>query len=328
MHVTILKLFPINFTFCSIGLTLCKIKKMRVLITGATGLVGNELMTLLEKNGIEIHYLSTSKSKIISGTKAKGFYWNLQNATIDESCLEGVDTIIHLAGATVSKRWTAACKQEIIESRVLSTRLLFNAVKNHPNQVKQIVSASAIGIYPDSLTAFYTEDDKAVDNSFLGQVVFKWEESVDAFKRLNIKVCKIRIGLVLSNKGGALLEMVKPVKLGFGSPFGTGKQMQSWIHVTDLAAIFVFASQNQLEGVYNAVAPHPVSNTELTKAIAKAVKKPLFMPNIPRFAMRMILGEMHELLFSSQKVSAQKIQQAGFQFQYSTVDKALENLLT
>lgn len=301
---------------------------MRVLITGATGLIGNELMKLLRQQGVEIHYLTTSQKKVNSGSMEKGFLWNPQYGTIDEACLEGVDAIIHLAGATVSKRWTKTYKQEIIESRTLSTHLLFNAVKNYPNQVKQIVSASAIGIYPDSLTAVYSEDEKAVDNGFLGQVVYKWEESVDAFYRLNLNVCKIRIGLVFSNKGGALQEMVKPIKLGLGSPFGSGKQMQSWIHISDLAAIFAFATQKQLKGVYNAVAPHPVSNTELTKAIAKVVKKPLFMPNIPRFAMQILLGEMHELLFSSQKVSAQKIQQAGFQFQYSTVDKALENLLT
>lgn len=300
---------------------------MRVLITGATGLVGKELVSLLEDKGIEIHYLSTSKSKIISGTKAKGFYWNLQNATMDESCLEGVDTIIHLAGATVSKRWTVEYKQEIIESRVLSTQLLFNAVKNHPNNVTQIISASAIGIYPSSFTTFYTENEKEVDCGFLGQVVYKWEESVDAFKRLNLKVCKIRIGLVLSNKGGALQEMVKPIKLGLGSSFGLGKQIQSWIHVDDLASIFLFALDQKLEGVYNAVAPHPVSNSELVKTIANVVKKTLFLPNIPRFVMRMMLGEMHELLFSSQKVSAQKIQQIGFKFQFSTLDKALENLL-
>jgi uncharacterized protein (TIGR01777 family) len=296
---------------------------MRVLITGATGLVGKELVSLLEDKGIEIHYLSTSKSKIISGTKAKGFYWNLQNATMDESCLEGVDTIIHLAGATVSKRWTVEYKQEIIESRVLSTQLLFNAVKNHPNNVTQIISASAIGIYPSSFTTFYTENEKEVDCGFLGQVVYKWEESVDAFKRLNLKVCKIRIGLVLSNKGGALQEMVKPIKLGLGSPFGSGKQIQSWIHVDDLASIFLFALDQKLEGVYNDVA----RNSELVKTIANVVKKTLFLPNIPRFVMRMMLGEMHELLFFSQKVSAQKIQQIGFKFQFSTLDKALENLL-
>ena len=300
---------------------------MKILITGATGLVGKELIALLLENGNEIHYLTTSKSKIESKPHYQGFYWNPEQSFIDENCLLGVDAIIHLAGATVSKRWTTNYKQEIIESRTLSSNLLYTCLKNHPNQVKQIVSASAIGIYPDSLTQIYTEDNKSVDDSFLGQVVVKWEESVDVFSRLNIKVCKLRTGLVLAKKGGALTEMLKPIKMGLGSPFGSGKQVQSWIHVEDLAKMYLFAIQNQWEGTFNAVAPNPVTNTELTKAIAKTINKPLFMPNIPKFAMKLVLGEMHQLLFSSQNVSSEKAEKNGFQFRYRDLTKTLDNLL-
>ena len=300
---------------------------MKILITGATGLVGKELIALLLENGNEIHYLTTSQSKIESKPHFQGFYWNPEQSFIDENCLMGVDAIIHLAGATVSKRWTTNYKEEIIESRTLSSNLLYTCLKNHPNQVKQIVSASAIGIYPDSLSQIYTEETKSVDAGFLGQVVVKWEESVDVFSRLNLKVCKLRIGLVLSNKGGALSEMIKPIKLGIGSPFGSGKQVQSWIHIHDLAAMFYFAIQNQWEGTFNAVAPNPVTNTELTKAIAKTVGKPVFMPNIPKFVMSLVLGEMHQLLFSSQNVSSKKIQDKQFQFQYKELEMALKNLL-
>jgi len=240
----------------------------------------------------------------------------------------GVDAIIHLAGATVSKRWTTNYKQEIIESRTLSSNLLYTCLKNHPNQVKQIVSASAIGIYPDSLNLIYTEENKSIDDGFLGHVVMKWEESVDVFSRLNVKVCKLRTGLVLSKKGGALTEMIKPIKIGLGSPFGSGKQVQSWIHVEDLAAMYFFAVQNQWEGVFNAVAPNPVTNAELTKAIAKTINKPLFMPNIPKFAMKLVLGEMHELLFSSQNVNSAKAEKNGFQFRYRDLAKTLDNLLS
>lgn len=301
---------------------------MKILITGATGLVGTELVALLLENGIKIHYLTTSKTKIESKPHYQGFYWNPEKSFIDENCLMGVDVIIHLAGATVSKRWTTNYKQEIIESRTLSSNLLYSCLKNHPNQVKQIVSASAIGIYPDSLTEIYSEENKSVDDSFLGQVVVKWEESVDVFSRLNLKVCKLRIGLVLSDKGGALSEMVKPIKLGFGSPFGSGKQVQSWIHIHDLASMFYFAIKNQWEGPFNAVAPNPVTNAELTKAIAKTFNKPLFMPNIPKFAMKLILGEMHQLLFLSQNVSSAKAEKNGFQFRYRDLAKTLDNLLT
>lgn len=299
---------------------------MKVLITGATGLVGNELVSLLLQNGVSIHYLSTSKKKIENEPNYKGFFWNPEQGLIDENCLMGVDAIIHLAGATISKRWTNAYKQEIIESRIVSSSLLFKALKNNPHQVKQIVSASGVAIYPNSDTKVYTEDSNEIDNGFLGTVVVKWEESVDKFKLLNIKVCKLRTALVLSNKGGALMEMIKPIRWGLGAAFGTGKQIQSWIHVHDLAALYLFAVENAWDGVYNAAAPNPVSNEEFTKAIATVLKKPLFLPNIPQFVMKFFLGEMHELLFENKNVSSQKAIGSGFIFKYKTVDKALENL--
>lgn len=299
---------------------------MKVLITGATGLVGNELVSLLLQNGVSIHYLSTSKKKIENELNYKGFFWNPEQGLIDENCLMGVDAIIHLAGATISKRWTKAYKQEIIESRLVSSNLLFKALKNNPHQVKQIVSASGVAIYPNSDTKVYTEDSNEIDDGFLGTVVVKWEESVDKFKLLNIKVCKLRTALVLSNKGGALMEMIKPIRWGLGAAFGTGKQTQSWIHVHDLAALYLFAVQNAWDGVYNAAAPNPVSNEEFTKAIAVVLKKPLFLPNIPQFLMKFFLGEMHELLFENKNVSSQKAIDSGFIFKYKTIDKALGSL--
>ena len=299
---------------------------MKVLITGATGLVGNELVSLLLQNGVNIHYLSTSKRKIENEPNYKGFYWNPTQGIIDENCLMGVDAIIHLAGATISKRWTNTYKQEIIESRIVSSNLLFSALKNNPHQVKQIVAASGTAIYPNSKTAVYDENSKAIDAGFLGTVVLKWEESVDKFQLLGINVCKLRTGMVLSNKGGALVEMVKPIKMGFGAAFGTGKQIQSWIHIHDLAALYWFAVQNNWQGVFNAVAPKPVSNEVLTKAIAAVLQKPLIMPNIPQFMMRFLLGEMHQLLFENKNISSQKAIDNGFVFKYKTIDKALENL--
>lgn len=300
---------------------------MRILITGATGLIGTEIVSLLLQNGFSVHYLTTSKRKIDNQLNYKGFFWNPEQGIIDENCLMGVDAIIHLAGASISKKWTKAYKQEIIESRIFSSNALFKALKENPNQVKQIVSASGTAIYPNSSTKIYTEESTAIEDDFLGNVVLKWEESVDKFQLLNIKVCKLRTGIVLSNKGGALMEMIKPIKLGLGSPFGDGKQMQSWIHLHDLAAMYFFAIQNTWEGVYNAVAPNPVSNEMLTKTIAKLLNKPLFMPNIPEFVMSLLLGEMHELLFTDKNISAQKALDSGFTFQYPTAEKALENIL-
>jgi uncharacterized protein (TIGR01777 family) len=189
------------------------------------------------------------------------------------------------------------------------------------------VSASAIGIYPDSLTNIYHESDLDIDVSFLGNEVKLWENEVNQFEKLNINVAKIRIGIVLAKMGGALQEMVKPIKMGFGAAMGSGKQMQSWIHVHDLVSMYSFVIENQLEGVYNAISPYPVSNTELTKVIAATIKKPLFLPNIPQFVMKLILGEMHQILFSSQHVSCRKLLDFKYQFKFASLDKALHNLL-
>ncbi|MCD8529490.1 MAG: TIGR01777 family oxidoreductase [Flavobacterium sp.] len=300
---------------------------MTVLITGATGLVGQELVSLLLQNGFTVHYLSTSKSKLVSQNNYKGFYWNPKTSEIDLNALTDVEVIVHLAGASVAKKWTPSYKQEIIESRVLSTRLLYKTLQKNLHQVKQIVSASAIGIYPNDLSYIYHETDNKVDNSFLGNVVQQWEEEVNQFEKLQIKVAKIRIGIVLAKNGGALQEMVKPIKIGVGAAFGSGLQYQSWIHIQDLIAIFQFVIQNQLSGVFNGVAPYPVTNSELTKAIAKTLGKPLFLPNIPQFVMKIMLGEMHHILFSSQHVSCRKLLDLKYQFKFASLDKALNDLL-
>jgi uncharacterized protein (TIGR01777 family) len=300
---------------------------MTILITGATGLVGQELVGLLLQNGHSVHYLSTSKRKLVTNENYKGFYWNPKTAEIDTHSLSNVDVIVHLAGASVAKKWTSAYKEEIIESRLLSTRLLFQTLQKTPNQVKQIVSASAIGLYPNSLSNIYHETDLDVDVSFLGNVVKQWENEVSQFAKLELIVSKIRIGIVLAKNGGALQEMAKPIKMGVGAAFGSGNQYQSWIHIHDLASIFYHVIKNKLPGIYNGVSPYPVTNSELTKAIAKTLKKPLFLPNIPQFMIKLILGEMHQILFSSQNVSCRKLLDENFQFKFSSLDKALNDLL-
>ena len=297
---------------------------MRILITGATGLIGSKIVKQCHANNISVNYLTTSKSKLETDSNYQGFYWNPSKNEIDATCLNGVDAIIHLVGASISKRWTESYKKTILLSRVQTSQLLFDTLKNNPNQVKHIVSASAIGIYPNSLTNYYTEDYKEVSTSFLGQVVEQWEQVVDAFSTLNIMVSKVRIGLVLSAKGGALPEMAKPIKFGAGAAFGSGKQWQSWIHITDLANLFLHVLVNKLEGVYNGVAPNPETNLQLTKSIARQLKMPLFLPNIPKSFMKLILGEMHILLFESQRVSSKKIEDTGFSFEHYNLQSALQ----
>lgn len=300
---------------------------MRVLITGATGLVGQEIVRLCHLKNIKVNYLTTRKSQISQEENYQGFYWNIDNKKIDTNCFDGVDAIIHLAGASISKRWTDSYKKEIIGSRVESSKLLIDSLKNQTHSVKQIVSASAIGIYPDSLTNYYDQTNEDISTSFLGEVVHAWEIAVDGFSKLGITVSKVRIGLVLSNKGGALKEIVKPIKYGVGAAFGSGKQWQSWIHITDLASIFLFVLEKELQGVFNGVAPNPVSNTELTKTAAKVLGKPLFLPNIPQFAMKLALGEMHIILFESQRVSSGLIESEGYNFEFHHLQPALEDLL-
>jgi uncharacterized protein (TIGR01777 family) len=300
---------------------------MKVLITGATGLVGKELILLLTSKNIEVNYLTTRETALNSIPNCKGFYWNLKNNEIDVKCINGVDKIIHLAGASVAKRWTDSYKKEIISSRVLSTQLLFSLLKTNQHQITQIVSASAIGIYKNSFETIYDEDSVEFGTGFLTEVVKQWEREVDLFSELNVNISKIRIGLVLSENGGALSELVKPIKMGFGSPIATGKQIVSWIHISDLSRLFLHVIETNSYGVYNASAPIAITNKELTTVIAKQLDKPLFLPNIPKFVMKLILGEMHEMVCGSQKVSSKKIQSTGFYFKYDTIESALRSLL-
>ncbi|WCO02705.1 TIGR01777 family oxidoreductase [Psychroserpens ponticola] len=298
-----------------------------VLITGATGLIGQEIVRVCHEKNWTVHYLTTSRQKLNNHDAYKGFYWNPKTNEIDSSCFEGVDTIINLVGASISKRWTPDYKNEIIKSRTATAKLLFDTIKTNNFPIEQIVSASAIGMYPSSQTNYYEEDFEPISTSFLGHVVDKWEDAIDQFSSLGIIVSKIRIGLVLSEDGGALPEIIKPMRFCAGAAFGNGQQWQSWIHIEDLSALFVYVADNRLDGIFNGVSPNPVSNSELTKIAAKVLKKPLVLPNIPKFVMKLILGDMHILLFESQRVSSQKIEEAGFNFTHHHLEPALEDLL-
>ncbi|MFD2565314.1 TIGR01777 family oxidoreductase [Aquimarina rubra] len=300
---------------------------MKVLITGATGLIGQEIVGLCHQSNIDVNYLTTSKNKLTSDKNYKGYYWNPSSGEIDLDCFEDVEVIINLVGATVAKRWTKKYKQEIIDSRVDTASIILESLKKIKHSVRHIVSASAIGIYPDSFQNYYKEDSTELDSGFLGEVVTKWEAAVRKFETLNIEVSLLRIGLVLANKGGAFPKIAKPIEKGVGAAFGNGKQWQSWIHLEDLARLFMYVVEEELTGIYNAVAPNPVSNERLTNVVADQVGKKIILPNIPRFMMKLILGEMHVLLFSSQRVCNDKIIETGFQFKYDNITQAVEDLI-
>ncbi|QCX40665.1 TIGR01777 family protein [Aureibaculum algae] len=300
---------------------------MKILITGATGLIGNEIMALCARKNYVVHYLTTNKEKIIKSATKKGFYYNPSSQEIDIKCIEGVDAIINLAGASISKRWTEKQKQNILSSRIDTVKLLYKLLSENEHKVTHFSSASALGIYPSSLDAKYKEtDNRVVSDSFLGEVVKKWEDEVDTLEGLGITVSKLRTGIVLSSDGGALDEMVKPINYYVGAPLGSGKQIQSWIHVTDMANMYLFTIEHNNDGVFNAVASNPVSNKMLTKAIAKQLNKPIWLPNIPAFVLKLVLGEMSAIVLESQYLVNTKIKNQGFQFQYEWIDDALTSI--
>jgi hypothetical protein len=300
---------------------------MKVLITGATGLVGTKLVDKCLEEGISVHYLTTDKEKIINEANNQGFYWNPKRKEIDKAAFKGVNVIIHLAGATIAKRWTKSYKKVILESRTHTAKLLYDSLKEENHTITHFISASGIGIYPNSEINLYTEESNAIDSTFLAKVVVAWEKAANQFSKLGMDVAVIRTGMVLSKKDGVLPKLVKTIKLGIGAPIGSGEQWHSWIHIEDLAGIYVFALKKELEGVYNAVAPGPVTNKRFVKQLAVQLHKSVWLPNVPAFVLKLILGEMSVLALEGQLVGSKKIEEQGFMFRFSKIEPALQDLL-
>ncbi len=305
---------------------------MKVLITGATGLVGKAIVQQCLQENIEVHYLTTSKKKINSIANCKGFYWNPTQEEIDKTSFEGVDAIIHLAGASIAQKWNATNMKIIKESRIKSAGLIYKTLESlqdqeTPTTVKHIISASGIGCYPSSLTKFYDEKYPKYATDFLGEVVQEWETAALEFQQLDIATSIIRMGIVLDGGEGALAKIAAPVKYYAGAPLGSGKQWQSWIHIEDIARLYIHVLTQELTGVYNGVAPNPVTNKKLTKVVAQKLEKPLFLPNVPKTVLKILLGEMGTIALQSQLVSSEKIEETGFVFNYSTVETAIDDLL-
>lgn len=298
----------------------------RILITGASGLIGARLTELLLLQGHEVLHVGRSQRP----GRIPSYAWDVEKGTIDTRAIDSVDAIIHLAGAGIAdKRWTTARKKEILDSRVQSTGLLHDVLRKGNHQVKAFVSASAIGYYGsgDENELFTEASPAGID--FLAQVTKQWEEASEKINSLDIRVVKLRIGIVLSEKGGALKSMATPVKLGLGAVLGTGMQYLSWIHLDDLCAAFMKAVEdNSMRGVYNAVAIQPATNRELTRAIAKILKRPLWLPALPAFVLKLMLGEMAALVTTGSKVSSEKIQKAGLRFTFTELESALRDLFS
>jgi uncharacterized protein len=258
----------------------------------------------------------------------KLYEWDAKRNYIEEDALTHIDYLIHLAGAGVAdESWTESRKKEILESRTLSTKLLVEKIKSTPNRIKAFISASAIGYYGmDTGNVWQKEDAKTNGTDFLAKVVQAWEQEI--FKTENLRTVAIRIGVVLSPKGGALEKMAQPVRFYAGAALASGIQYISWIHLDDLCEMFIRAIEdNHLQGIYNGVAPEPVTNQMLTKAIGKALDKPILPIHVPAFALKMMLGEMADIVIGGNRVSAEKIQATGFNFQFQDLGKALSDLL-
>ncbi|SDE91841.1 TIGR01777 family oxidoreductase [Chitinophaga filiformis] len=301
-----------------------------VLITGGTGLVGRALTKLLTDIGYKVIILSRHMSNGYTDNELVSYaHWDVARQTIDEAAIQQADYIVHLAGANVGdKRWTAARKREIVNSRVQSAGLLFDALSKYPNKVKKVISASGIGYYGEnkSGTAF-TETDPPFGD-FLGNTCVAWENSVLKMRELQKKVVILRTGIALSLAGGALKEFYKPLQFGFATILGNGEQYVSWIHLHDLARIYLSTIVNHdLEGIYNAAAPHPVQNKELVMTMAQEAKGRSFLPvYVPTFALKLALGEMSIEVLKSCRASSVKIQETGFVFSYPDIRSAMENI--
>lgn len=297
----------------------------RILITGGSGLVGMELSKLLTENGYEVAHLTRSKD---ANFPYQQFKWDISSQQIEDGAINFADAVIHLAGASVAdKRWTDERKSLIITSRTESAALLKQAIAKQKNKIQHFIGASGVNYYGmDTGDSLMLEDNPAGDDGFLPEVCKLWEKATDDIEELGIKTAKVRIGVVLAKDGGALPQLAQPIKLGAGAALGSGNQIMSWIHIDDLCGIFLHILKKNLTGPYNAVAPNPVTNKELTKAVAKELDKPLWLPNVPSFAMKILLGEMADMVLGGVKASSLKIESTGYQFKFDKVELALKEI--
>ena len=292
-----------------------------ILITGGSGLVGRRITLLLESKGYTVAWLSRKPQQ------QTYFLWDVEKKELDPQALEWADAVVHLAGEGVAeKRWTADRKKRILESRTQSTQLLYTAIQQAEKKPNTFISASAVGYYGFNTGTNLMEETSPSGDDFLAEVVLAWEKEVKKIEQLSVRCILLRVGIVLDANGGALGEMLKPP---VAAPLGSGDQWMSWIHIEDLARMFVFAlEKTTLQGIYNAVGPHPATNQKLTKEAAAAKGKPYIGLGVPGFALKLVLGEMAAMVLGGNRVSSQKIQKAGFEFEFPELKQALRDIFS
>ena len=305
-----------------------------VVISGGSGLVGTHLTRLLIERGYEIIILSRKKNKISSDPRISYSYWNIAEKTIDANVVKKADHIIHLTGAGVmDKKWTDEYKKTILESRTKSAALIINCLKGNGNNVKSFVSASAIGWYGEDASSSgrkdgFIESDMPA-NDFLGETCLLWEGAVDKVTEVEVRLVKLRTGIVLSNNGGAFKEYKSPLRFGVAAILGDGKQIVSWIHIDDLCRMYCEAIENNfLNGSYNAVAPEPVSQKSLMMILGKKLRNKFFIPiYVPGFFLKLMFGKRSIEILKSATISNKKIKSAGFTFLYPSIESAIDELV-
>jgi len=293
-----------------------------ILLAGGTGFIGSRLADLFRSKGHTVRLLTRTPQG------PDQYAWDPMAGRIDDTAVVGADIVINLAGAGIAeKRWTPSRKKLIVESRVRSAQVLREAFQRSGQLPEAYLSASAIGYYGNSGETWVNENSAPADSSFLVESCAAWEQAAESIGALGVRTVVLRIGIALGKSGGALREIAKPLHFGIGAYFGDGSGWYSWIHRDDVCRAFLWAAENpQVEGIYNAVAPHPARNKELVKATAKAMRQPALFVPAPEFALRLGLGEMADAVLFSNRVSAEKIIQAGFRFQYPELEGAVEDI--
>ena len=302
---------------------------MKVLVTGATGFVGNALLKALHRKGHQIAVLTRNiyEAGFRLPVLCEVYQWDPEQGPPDSRVFKGIDAVIHLAGENIAGgRWTKKQKDLIQSSRLLSTRQLVQTLGKLQSKPKVLVSASAIGFYGGSGNTMLTEEVPP-GTCFLAKVCRDWEEEAMHARNFNIRTVCLRTGIVLGKDGGAMQKMLPPFQMGLGGNLGSGNQWMSWVHVHDLVQMYIHAIETEsVEGIFNAVSPNPVTNTDFTNTLGKQLNRPTLIP-IPKLALKIIFGDMAEVLVASQKVSAKKITSTGFQFEFPELPLALKEIL-
>lgn len=297
---------------------------MKIAISGASGLIGRRLLKMLGSEGHTFHVLSRHAGTNMPGN-TRVSVWDPLKGEPPADSLRDADAVIHLAGEPVAQRWNDDVKRRIRESRVAGTNHLVQAMSKLTPRPKVLICASASGYYGDRGDEILTESS-APGNDYLAEVCIAWEDAARVAESFGVRVVRVRTGIVLDARGGALAQMLPPFKIGVGGRIGSGRQWMSWIHAEDLAGIFRWALDGPLHGAVNGVAPNPVTNAEFTKALGAALKRPAFFP-VPTLALKVLFGEMSQVLLGSQRIAPKAAQDGGFRFRFPEVGAALADAL-